>query len=106
MKDSNAVNIFDVPLTIIFRIRRNRHANSLSYYFSAGYLEDGGIIKNSGFNRLSTRLNVDYQAKKWLKVGANVGYTNSETESNPNLRTSLNSTNLMYYTSMIPKQRM
>ena len=49
----------------------------ISYYFSAGYLEDGGIIENSGFNRLSTRLNVDYQAKKWLKFGANLAYTNS-----------------------------
>ena len=33
--------------------------------------------ENSGFNRLSTRLNVDYQAKKWLKFGANLAYTNS-----------------------------
>ena len=49
----------------------------INYYFSAGYLEDGGIIENSGFNRLSTRLNVDYQAKKWLKFGANLAYTNS-----------------------------
>ena len=39
----------------------------LNYYFSAGYLEDNGVIENSGFNRISTRLNVDYQAKKWLK---------------------------------------
>lgn len=35
----------------------------LNYYFSAGYLEDNGVIENSGFNRISTRLNVDYQAK-------------------------------------------
>ena len=49
----------------------------INYYFSAGYLQDGGIIENSGFNRLTTRLNVDYQAKKWLKFGANLAYTNS-----------------------------
>ena len=49
----------------------------ISYYFSAGYLQDGGIIENSGFDRLTTRLNVDYQAKKWLKFGANLAYTNS-----------------------------
>ena len=51
--------------------------DKVNYYFSAGYLEDGGIIENSGFNRLSTRLNADYQAKKWLKVGASLAYTNS-----------------------------
>ncbi|MBO5084311.1 MAG: TonB-dependent receptor [Bacteroidaceae bacterium] len=49
----------------------------ISYYFSAGYLEDGGLIEDSGFDRISTRLNVDYQAKKWLKFGANLAYTNS-----------------------------
>ena len=52
--------------------------DKVNYYFSAGYLEDGGIIENSGFNRLTTRLNVDYQAKKWLKVGAGIAYTNSD----------------------------
>jgi hypothetical protein len=50
----------------------------LNYYFSAGYLEDNGVIENSGFNRISTRLNVDYQAKKWLKFGTSLGYTNSK----------------------------
>ena len=50
----------------------------ISYYFSAGYLEDGGIIENSGFNRLSTRLNASYQAKKWLKVGTAISYVNSQ----------------------------
>ena len=62
----------------------------ISYYFSAGYLEDGGIIENSGFNRLSTRLNVDYQAKKWLKFGANLAYTNS-TSRYPGEQTTTNS---------------
>jgi TonB-linked SusC/RagA family outer membrane protein len=51
----------------------------LMYYASASYLQDEGIIIASHFNRLSTRLNVDYQAKDWLKIGANMqySYTNS-----------------------------
>ena len=72
-----------------------------AFYASMSYLDEDGIIEYSGYKRLSARIKADYQATKWLKVGANVGYTNSETESNPNLSTSLNSTNLMYYTSMI-----
>ncbi len=62
----------------------------INYYFSAGYLEDGGIIENSGFDRISTRLNVDYQAKKWLKFGANLAYTNS-TSRYPGDQTTTNS---------------
>ena len=62
----------------------------ISYYFSAGYLQDGGIVENSGFDRLSTRMNVEYQAKKWLKFGANLAYTNS-TSRYPGEQTTTNS---------------
>lgn len=75
--------------------------NKGSYYMSLGYLNDEGIIENSGFERLTARVRADYQAKSWLKVGANIGYVNSVTESTPNMGTSLNAGNLMYYTSMI-----
>lgn len=51
-------------------------SDKLNYYMSAGYLSDGGVIVGSGFDRLTTRASVDYQAKKWLKVGSNLGYTN------------------------------
>lgn len=50
--------------------------DKLSYYFSAAYLADDGIIENSGFERISSRINVDYQAKKWLKFGVNLSYAN------------------------------
>lgn len=46
-----------------------------SYYFSAGYLNDEGVIPRSGFERLSTRANVEYQVRDWLKVGTNLSYT-------------------------------
>jgi len=72
-----------------------------SFFASLGYLDEDGIIEYSGFKRLSARFKADYQARKWLRMAANVGYTNSATESNPNLSTSWNSTNLMYYTSRI-----
>ena len=52
-------------------------SDKLDYYLSAGYLSDDGVIVGSGFDRISTRLNVNYQAKNWLKVGTNVAYTNS-----------------------------
>ncbi|MBQ8046921.1 MAG: TonB-dependent receptor [Prevotella sp.] len=72
-----------------------------SFYASAAYLNEDGVIEYSGFERFSGRLKADYQAKKWLKVGANANFVHSNTKSNPNLSTSLGSTNLMYYTSMI-----
>lgn len=65
-------------------------SDRINYYFSASYLEDNGVIENSGFNRISTRLNVDYQAKDWLKFGVNMGYTNS-TSKYPGDQTATNS---------------
>ena len=72
-----------------------------SIYASMNYLKDDGIIEYSGYRRLNARLRADYQAKDWLRFNANVTYTNSKATSNPNMGTSLNSTNLMYYTSHI-----
>ena len=46
-------------------------------YFSFGYLDDLGVIEGSGFKRYSGRLNGDYKVNDWLKVGANLGYTYS-----------------------------
>ena len=62
----------------------------LSYYFGAGYLKDEGVIVGSGFERISTRLNVEYKAKDWMKLRANLNYTNS-TSNYPDDQTESNS---------------
>ncbi|WP_334131559.1 SusC/RagA family TonB-linked outer membrane protein, partial [Alistipes shahii] len=46
-----------------------------SIYGSFGYLNNEGIAYNSDMDRYTARLRVDYQAKKWLKFGANANYT-------------------------------
>ncbi len=84
-----------------YNVSINGSMDKGSFYASLGYLNEDGIIEYSGFKRLSARVKADYQARSWLKIGTNIGYTNSTTESNPNLSTSYNSTNLMYYTSRI-----
>lgn len=42
------------------------------YYSSLSYLNQNGIAINSGLERISGRLNVDFQATDRLKLGANV----------------------------------
>ena len=75
--------------------------DKLNYYFSAGYLQDGGVIENSGFDRLSTRLSVDYQAKKWLKIGTNLSYVNSESRYPGDQTTTNSSGNAFLLANMI-----
>ncbi|MFI3324119.1 MAG: SusC/RagA family TonB-linked outer membrane protein [Rikenellaceae bacterium] len=52
-----------------------------SFFASLGYLDNGGIIKESTYERLTGRLKADYQAKEWLKVGGNMSYTNYSSSS-------------------------
>ena len=70
--------------------------NRLSYYMSAGYLNDGGVIEGSGFERLTTRATVDYLAKTWLKVGTNFGFTNY-TSRYPGEQTTTNSSGNAFF---------
>lgn len=46
----------------------------MTYYMSLGMLDEKGIINSSDYRRYTGRLSADYQAKSWLKVGANFGY--------------------------------
>ena len=47
-----------------------------SFLSSFGYLNNKGIVDGSDMYRYTARLRADYQAKDWLKVGANMSYTN------------------------------
>lgn len=46
-----------------------------NFYASFGYIDNNGITDGSNMERWTARLRADYQAKKWLKVGANMNYT-------------------------------
>lgn len=51
--------------------------DKLNFYGSLGYLNNKGIAYNSDFERYSARFKSDYQARKWMKVGASVSYTHT-----------------------------
>ncbi|MDY3978685.1 MAG: TonB-dependent receptor, partial [Tidjanibacter sp.] len=76
-------------------------SDKINYYMSFGYLDDTGIVSNSGFTRYTARAKTDYQAKKWLKIGANMSYTNYDSQY-PGSQTSWGSSgNLFYATGLI-----
>src|SRR5690606_6815548 len=53
-------------------------SDKMDYYFSVSNDRNTGIIDHiDGFERLGTRLNVNFDAKDWLTVGVNVGYSRS-----------------------------
>lgn len=48
------------------------------YYFSLGYLNEQGFIKYTDYQRISGRMNINSQVKKYLKVGLNLSGTISD----------------------------
>ena len=63
-----------------YNISINGSSDRYSYYASAGYLNDGGVVANSGYERYTARINADYKVKKWLKVLTSMSYTHSDSK--------------------------
>ena len=68
----------------------------LTYYMSMGVLDEKGIINSSDYRRYTGRLSADYQAKSWLKVGANFGYS-FEKQAYPGAQNSWGSSGNSFY---------
>ncbi len=89
------------------RIRQEYNASvsasteKLSYYSSFGYLQDSGIIQNSGFKRYTGRLKGDYKVSDWLKIGGNFGYTYSNSQYPAEQTTTNSSGNAFFIANMI-----
>lgn len=81
-----------------YNVNVSGSTENLTYYASATYLEDTGIIENSDFRRFTSRASVDYQAKKWLKIGTNMSYANYS-QRYPGEQTSANSSGNLFFLS-------
>lgn len=73
----------------------------LKYYGSIGYLNDGGIVNNSDYQRYTARVNVDFQAKPWLKMSTNMSYAHSDSQTASYSDTYGSSGNIFYITNMM-----
>lgn len=75
--------------------------DKMSYYSSLSYLNNEGITEKSDHQRLTARLKGDYQAKNWLKIGANVSYTKFQYNSLGNNGSDGSTANIWAFTSQI-----
>ncbi|WP_165748668.1 SusC/RagA family TonB-linked outer membrane protein [Cellulophaga sp. Z1A5H] len=68
-------------------------SDKISYYVSFGKLDQKGILKNTSFDRTNFRVNNTYQIQPKIKVGQNLQYSKSKSNSvsatgaNSNLKT-------------------
>ncbi|MDO4949421.1 MAG: TonB-dependent receptor [Bacteroidales bacterium] len=59
-----------------YNVSASGRSEKVNVYTSLGYLDQEGIQEGSSQKRITARLKTDYQAKKWLKLGANMSFTN------------------------------
>lgn len=53
----------------------------MDYYFSVGHNRNTGIIDQlDGYERLNTRLNVNFDVNNWLNIGVQAGYARSTSD--------------------------
>lgn len=52
-------------------------SDKTTFYFNTSYRSEEGIIENTGFDRLSMRLNVDHRISDKIRIGINSNYINS-----------------------------
>ena len=49
-----------------------------NYYFSGGYTDQKGVVKNNELQRFSFRSNLDSEVKSWMRVGMTLGLTRTQ----------------------------
>jgi len=73
------LNWFDQTIRSGYRQEYNISINGADekkdYLLSLGYLDENGYMKSSGFDRLSARVALNVQPKKWVKMGLNIAGT-------------------------------
>ncbi|MCO6496175.1 MAG: TonB-dependent receptor [Chitinophagaceae bacterium] len=71
-------------------------SDRVNYFFGAGYLNEEGIVRFSGYERFNMRLNVNMDATSWFKTGLNLDGAMSTNKNVPSGGTA--TTNPFYFT--------
>lgn len=55
--------------------------SKMNYYASVGYLDNSGIVNNSGYKRYTGRLNAEYQAKSWMRLTSSMSISHTDSQT-------------------------
>ncbi|MDR1200565.1 MAG: SusC/RagA family TonB-linked outer membrane protein [Tannerellaceae bacterium] len=67
--------IYSTGVTQNYQVSISNGNEKMRYFFSAGYLDNKGIINSTFYNRYSIRAKVDNQVRKWLAFNTNISYS-------------------------------
>lgn len=69
--------VYQTGLSQNYQLSVSNGNDKYKYYISAGYRDEQGILKAAYFKRYNFRANLENQVRKWLKVGANISYSDN-----------------------------
>ena len=55
-------------------------SDNTTYYSGVSYVKENAIVKNTGYDKISLRLNVDHKATDFLKLSFNTNFINSSAD--------------------------
>lgn len=55
-----------------YNLSGSQSSDKSDVFFSVGYLDENGYVKNAGFNRLNSRVNVNLRPARWIRTGINL----------------------------------
>ncbi|MBE6300435.1 MAG: SusC/RagA family TonB-linked outer membrane protein, partial [Parabacteroides distasonis] len=80
-EDSYADELLKTGFRQQYDVSVNGGSEKVKYFASLGYLSDPSFIENSKFSRYSGRASVDADVFSWLKMGAQMSYAKTSTQS-------------------------
>lgn len=66
---------FQHALSQNYQISISNANEKLKYYLSGGFTGEDGVIKVAYFKRFNFKSNIENQIRPWLKIGANISYS-------------------------------
>lgn len=70
--------IFRKAIVQNYQLSMSGGGDKTKVYFSAGYNQTEGIIKHTGFDRISGRLNVSHKVKDWVTFSTNTSFSSTK----------------------------
>lgn len=68
-----------------YLISVSRGSEDMQISSSLGYFSQDGIVKGGGYDRLTYRLNSNFNLAPWFKLGSSISFSNSKYKNGPNL---------------------
>ncbi|MDE5420411.1 SusC/RagA family TonB-linked outer membrane protein [Labilibaculum sp. DW002] len=78
----NISNLFETAITQKYNVNYSGGNEQTNIFASASYLDQNGVIENTGYEKLNLTFNAQSKFRKNLTIGVNAKYINTQTESN------------------------